>query len=140
MLKFFALFLPLALASTASYADNCDALREQIEGKIKAAGVASFTVVVVDSAANVSGKVVGTCGQGAKKMMYAQQSPAPSSAALAPRGAALAPSGAVATPSGTAPAAAMPASKLSPPAKKAAEAILTECKDGTVSVGGNCKK
>jgi Protein of unknown function (DUF1161) len=119
MSKLLALFAPLALACTASYADNCDTLREQIEGKIKAAGVASFTVVVVDSAANVPGKVVGTCGQGAKKIMYAQQSPAPSS---------------------TAPAAAAPASKLSPPAKKATDAILTECKDGTVSVGGSCKK
>ncbi len=119
MLKFFALFVLLALACTSSYADNCDALREQIEGKIKAAGVASFTVVVVDSAATAPGKVVGTCGKGAKKIMYTQQSAATSSAM---------------------PVTAASASKPHLPAKKPADAILTECKDGTVSVGGSCKK
>jgi hypothetical protein len=119
MLKFFALCIPLALVCTASYADNCDVLREQIEGKIKAAGVASFTVVVVDSAANASGKVVGSCANGAKKIMYAQQSVAPGSAMPA-----------------TAPSSAQPPL----PAKNPADAMLTECKDGTVSVGGSCKK
>jgi hypothetical protein len=118
MLKFTALMLPLALACTASYADNCDALREQIEAKIKAAGVASFTVVVVDSADSASGKVVGSCGKGAKKILYTQ--------------------GPVAT--GATPAPAQPAAKPTAPAKKAPEGILTECKDGTVSVGGGCKK
>jgi Protein of unknown function (DUF1161) len=119
MLKLLSLFVPLALACTASYADNCDSLREQIEGKIKAAGVASFAVVVADSAANVPGKVVGTCAKGAKKIMYTQQSAAPSSGTPAP---------------------ATAASKPHLPAKKPAEAILTECKDGSVSVGGSCKK
>jgi hypothetical protein len=119
MLKFIALMVPLALACTASYANNCEALREQIEGKIKAAGVASFTVVVVDNEASPSGKVVGTCAKGAKKIMYTQQSAAPSAAM---------------------PVTAASASKSSVPAKKAPGAILTECKDGTVSVGGSCKK
>jgi Protein of unknown function (DUF1161) len=119
MLKFFALGVPLALACTASYADNCDSLRAQIEGKIKAAGVASFSVAVADSAANVPGKVVGTCAKGAKKIMYTQQSAAPSS---------------------TMPAPAAAASKPPLPAKNPADAILTECKDGSVSVGGSCKK
>ena len=106
MLKLLALFAPLALACTASYADNCDTLRQQIEGKIKAAGVASFSVVVVDSAANVPGKIVGNCGKGARKIMYSQGGAATGAA----------------------------------PAKKTAEPILTECKYGTVSVGGSCKK
>lgn len=118
MLKLLALFAPLALACTASYADNCDTLREQIEGKIKAAGVASFTVVVVDSATNAPGKVVGNCGKGTKKIMYTQ--------------------GLVAT--DVTPAAAAAATQATAPAKKTAEPILTECKDGTVSVGGSCKK
>lgn len=118
MLKLFALFAPLALACTACYADNCDTLREQIEGKIKAAGVASFTVVVVDSAASAPGKVVGTCGKGSKKIIYTQ--------------------GGAAT--GAAPVAAATAKQATASAKKIAEPILTECKDGTVSVGGSCKK
>ncbi len=119
MLKFLALFFPLVLVCTASYADNCDTLREQIEGKIKAAGVVSLTVVVVDSAASAPGKVVGTCAKGVKKIIYSQQSAAPNSAP---------------------PVNAAPASKPALPAKKAATAILTECKDGSVSVGGSCKK
>jgi Protein of unknown function (DUF1161) len=119
MLKLLSLFVPLALTCTASYADNCDSLREQIEGKIKAAGVASFTLVVVDSAASAPGKVVGACAKGAKKIMYTQQSGATRSAT---------------------PATAASASKPPIPAKKAADAILTECKDGSVSVGGSCKK
>ncbi len=121
MLKFTAVMVPLALACTASYADNCDALREQIEGKIKAAGVASFTVVVVDSASSLPGKVVGNCAKGAKKILYTQ--------GLASGSAASAPA-TVAT----------PAAKPALPVKKATDGILTECKDGTVSVGGSCKK
>jgi Protein of unknown function (DUF1161) len=117
MLKFAAFFAPLVLACTASYADNCDALREQIDGKIQAAGVARFSVVVVDSDANASGKVVGSCAKGAKKILYTQ-------------GAANV--GAI--------AAASPAVKPEASAKKAVAAMLTECKDGTVSVGGSCKK
>jgi hypothetical protein len=74
---------------------------------------------VVDSAANAPGKVVGTCAKGAKKIMYTQQSAAPRSAV---------------------PAAASSATKPTLPAKKAADTILTECKDGSVSVGGSCKK
>jgi Protein of unknown function (DUF1161) len=122
MLKFLSLFVPLSLFCTASYADNCDALREQIEGKIKAAGVASFAVVVVDSAASAPGKIVGTCAKGGKKIMYTQQSAAPGSAMPATVSSALS------------------ASKPLLPATKAADAILTECKDGSVSVGGSCKK
>ncbi len=124
MLKFTPVFVSLALFSTASFANNCDTLREQIQGKITAAGVTSFSVVVVDSAASAPGKVVGTCDKGAKKIMYTQQGTAPN------RGA----------PAAAAPASKLPASTPPSPAKKGADAILTECKDGTVSVGGSCKK
>jgi hypothetical protein len=119
MLKSPALFVSIALASSASHADNCEPLRGQIEGKIKAAGVASFTVVVVDQAANAPGKVVGTCAKGAKNIVYAQKS-GPASVAAA-------------SPAPTAPKPALPV-------KKPADTILTECKDGSVSVGGSCKK
>jgi Protein of unknown function (DUF1161) len=118
MLKipFAAIFL--ALLCTASYADNCDDLRGQIESKIKAAGVTNFTVSVVDTAASAPGKVVGSCGKGSKKIMYVQ----------------------AATQGGGAASAAVPANKAPAPAKKSGDAILTECKDGTVSLGGSCKK
>jgi Protein of unknown function (DUF1161) len=110
----------LILACTASYANNCDDLKAQIEGKIKAAGVANFTVTVADTAANAAGKVVGSCDKGAKKIMYLQ-SPATSAA-----------------PASTASAS---SAKPKPPAKASGgNAILTECKDGSSSIGGTCKK
>lgn len=79
-------------------ADNCDAVREQIEGKIRAAGVAGFAVTVVDAAASAPGKVVGQCAQGRRKIVYQR------------------------------------ADAAAPPP------IVTECKDGSVPVDGNCKK
>jgi Protein of unknown function (DUF1161) len=118
MLKFSSFALSLALFCTASFADNCDDLRGQIESKIKAAGVTNFTVTVVDTAASAPGKVVGSCGKGAKKIVYLQ-TPATSGGAVS---------------------AAAQANKAAAPAKKSGDAILTECKDGTVSVGGSCKK
>jgi Protein of unknown function (DUF1161) len=102
-----ALLAALALVCTASHASTCDELRAQIEGKIKAAGVASFAVTVVDSAASAPGKVVGTCEKGAKKMLYVQSPASP------------------------------PVSKVK--AKTPDAAILTECKDGSTSIGGTCK-
>jgi Protein of unknown function (DUF1161) len=105
MFKLLVLTITLALACSASYASNCEALREQVESKIKAAGVASFTVTVVDSAANAAGKVVGSCDKGAKKIMYLQTKAAGGA-----------------------------------PAKPTGNTMLTECKDGSAPVGGNCKK
>jgi hypothetical protein len=118
MLKFSSIAISLALFCTASYADNCDDLRGQIESKIKAAGVTNFTVSVVDTAASAPGKVVGSCGKGTKKIVYLQ-APAASGGAVS---------------------AATQANKAAAPAKKSRDGILTECKDGTVSVGGSCKK
>jgi len=96
----------------ASRADNCEPIRAQIEAKIRAAGVVDFSVTAVDSAASAAGKVVGSCAGGAMKIMYARGD---ERSKVAPTD--------------------------MPPAKKGkGDAILTECKDGTVSVGGNCKK
>jgi Protein of unknown function (DUF1161) len=132
MLKFLPLAIPLALACTASYASNCEALRAQIEGKIKAAGVASFTVTVVDTTASAAGKVVGSCDKGAKKIIYVQN-PAPGGAmpAAAPQ---------ASTAKAPASAAKAPASMAKAPTQAKRDAILTECKDGSTSIGGSCKK
>ena len=96
--------MALALTGTAHGAENCEALRTQIEAKIAAAGVTRFTVVTVDANAEAAGQVVGSCDLGSKKIVY-QREGAPAAGA-APAG----------------------------------EEILTECKDGTVSVGGDCRK
>jgi Protein of unknown function (DUF1161) len=101
--------LPRLLAGAASAADNCDAIRAQIEARIQAAGVASFTLTTVDAAASGAGKLVGTCALGAKKILYLPATPAAGGTAK------------------------------TKPAKNKGEALLTECKDGSMSVGGDCK-
>ena len=103
---------PLWLAAAAS-AQTCEAIRERIDSKIRAAGVASFTLQIVDSAASAPGQVVGSCDRGSKKIVYAKGGGAASEGVRpAPR----------------------------PPARGKSEPILTECKDGTVSMGGDCRK
>ena len=102
----------LAAAPAWSQSDNCDELREQIEGKIRAAGVAAFSVTVADAAASAAGKVVGQCAQGRRKIVY-QRTDAADPAAP---------------------------DKTAVPARPASTPVLTECKDGSVRVGGDCRK
>jgi hypothetical protein len=90
-------------------ADTCDALKSQIESRIKASGVASFSLSVVAASAPAAGKVVGTCGLGARKIVYTQ------------------------------PVAATTMPSAPKPRKTADAAILTECKDGSMSLGATCK-
>jgi len=109
--------LTLALAgigATAGAASTCDALRATIDAKIRASGVAGYTLTTVEADAKADGKVVGTCEQGKKKIIYQRDAAAPS-----------------------ADAASRPAGSASRPRD---EPILTECKDGTVSRGGDCRK
>ncbi|MGO4395785.1 DUF1161 domain-containing protein [Variovorax sp. M-6] len=96
-------------AGAASAAENCEALRAQIEAKIAAAGVARFTVTTVDAAAPAEGQVVGSCELGSRKIVYQRD-----------RGA------------GFSPETAAP--------RRRGEPMLTECKDGSVSVGGDCPR
>ena len=108
-----ALSALLALFTTAgASASPCEALRAQIETRIRAAGVTVFTLEVVDAGHAVAGKVVGTCDQGSKKVVYEQGRSAERS----------------------------PPAAAKPPATPRSDAILTECKDGSVSVGGDCRK
>jgi len=113
-----ALWTPIgfALTGAAAAADGCDSLRDQIDAKIRNAGVEQFTLAVVDAAASAPGKVVGTCDRGAKKVVYLRGQ---SADALAPSAS---------------------AGGVKPAATPRPDAVVTECKDGTVSVGGNCGK
>lgn len=97
-----------ALVSTlpAAQAQTCETIRAQIDSKIRASGVANFSLTTVDTATKVNGKVVGSCDLGTKKIVYVlNDSPV--------------------RPAGT---------------KSRNEPMLTECKDGSVSLGGDCKK
>lgn len=98
--------LLLLSASSVAHAAGCDAIRAQIETKIRGSGVTSFALSVVEADAKASGKVVGTCELGTKKIVYT------TSATTTAR----------------------------PPSRQTEERILTECKDGSVSMGGDCKK
>jgi hypothetical protein len=102
----------LLLASGAGQASNCDSIRDQIDAKVRAAGVASFTLHIVDAASSAPGRNVGSCDRGSKKILY------------------------------TAPAAAEGASAASAPLRpnKRPDAVLTECKDGKVTLGGDCAR
>jgi len=104
--------LMLAFAGAAHGAEDCEALRTRIESKIAAAGVSRFAVTVVDAGATASGQVVGSCELGTKKVIY-ERDVGPAREAV-------------------------PSS--SPAGASRGEPMLTECKDGTVSVGGDCRK
>lgn len=83
-------------------AQTCEALRGQIDAKIRAGGVARFELEVVDAGATLPGRVVGRCDLGRRKIVYRPD--------------------------------AAPAVRPKP------APILTECKDGSVSLGGDCRK
>lgn len=106
--------LALAFAGTAHGAEDCEALRARIESKIATAGVSRFAVTVVDANANAtaSGQVVGSCELGTKKVIY-ERDVGPAREGV-------------------------PSS--SPAGASRSEPMLTECKDGTVSVRGDCRK
>lgn len=104
-MKLWLLPIAWAVASVASGAENCEALRAQIESKIATSGVTRFSVTAVDANATVPGQVVGRCELGSRKIVYQREA-------------------------GTV-AGAMPRPRSAP--------ILTECRDGSTSVGGNCK-
>lgn len=65
----FVLALLMLVSSPAMARKDCNELKSEIEAKIKARGVKSFTLEVVAGEAK-DGKVVGSCDGGAKKIVY----------------------------------------------------------------------
>jgi Protein of unknown function (DUF1161) len=112
-----AILLTLLLAGTASAASTCEELRTQIEAKIRANGVAGFSVSVVDAGASAPGRVVGSCDRGARKIVYVQHRPA-----------------------GAGPSGDAAQERPNAPGKREPAPMLTECADGTVKVNGDCRK
>ncbi|MDF3931701.1 DUF1161 domain-containing protein [Pseudomonas citronellolis] len=61
----------LAMAGSALAAGKpCEALKSEIDAKIKAKGASGYTLEVVDKGAG--GKVVGTCEGGSKEIVYSR--------------------------------------------------------------------
>lgn len=105
-----AVFALFAASACPALAATCDEIRASIEARIRANGVANFSVTAVDLAASAPGKQVGTCDLGRKKLMYLREAPSP--AASAPAGA----------------------------PRAGAAGVITECADGRVVKDGPCKK
>lgn len=106
----------LLLHAMPVWAITCEELRTEIEAKIRGASVSQFTVTVVDTSATSPGRVVGSCERGSKKLVYQQTDASPGNAAA----------------TRTPPATPRPARQEDP--------IPTECKDGSISMTGSCKK
>ena len=122
---FFAMLLAMG---GAAHADNWVPNRAKIETQIREAGVAVFTVTVMPQDAPASGEVVGSCDNGQQKIVYTR--------GVARRAPVSAPSTTAAVP--TRPQSLAPARRAQRPTPEAE--IITECKDGTVSVGGRCAR
>ena len=90
---------------------DCEQLRSEVVRRYEAGGIVSPDVQLLPSSAATSGKVVGSCELGSRKLVYlgGKGTVSPASA----------PAGAKASGAGA--------------------PVLTECKDGTVSIGGSCK-
>lgn len=112
----------LMLAGAAQAQGNCESIRAGIEAKIRAAGVADVSVVTVDAASSAPGREVGRCERGSRKILYQR-----SAAGAAPTTA-------------VTPPAAQPAVKPAVKPAAAAAPVITECKDGRVTVGGDCRR
>jgi hypothetical protein len=61
----------LSIAGTTFAAGkSCDDVKADIDAKIKAKGVSSYTLEAVDKGSVADGKVVGTCEGGSKEIVY----------------------------------------------------------------------
>jgi len=69
-MKVLPIVVVLMLASSPALArKSCDELKGEIDAKIKAKGVTSYTLEVVTGEVK-DGKVVGSCDGGTKKIVY----------------------------------------------------------------------
>ena len=109
--------LAALLHALPGVAASCEDLRTEVESKIRRTGVAQFTVSIVATDASAPGRVVGTCDRGSKKLLYLQANTLAAGEKTQQE----------------------TSSAVNRPAKKN-EPILTECKDGSVSMNSDCKK
>ncbi|HTE40616.1 MAG TPA: DUF1161 domain-containing protein [Steroidobacteraceae bacterium] len=69
-MKMLMWLIALCAASFAVSAKDCEAVKAEVDTKIKANGVANYTLEILDTAVATDGKVVGTCDGGVKKVVY----------------------------------------------------------------------
>ena len=115
MLKYLLLAAVVGPLGASAQGLSCESLRGEIEAKYRTGGIDPPVLTVVDATAAASrGRVVGTCERGSRKIIY--------------------------TPTGSESSASLLGKVLNtiPPSPRKPEPIVTECKDGSVSVGGTC--
>lgn len=69
-MKKIILIAGLLLVSAAAQASNCEEIKGQIADKITANGVANFTLTIVDKGNVTDQKVVGSCDNSRKEIVY----------------------------------------------------------------------
>ena len=83
-MKIWLSFAAVLLVPACGYAQGpkaCEELKAEIGAKLDAKGVKDYTLEIVAKDAEAEGKVVGTCGGGAKKIVYRKGAAADKSAA-----------------------------------------------------------
>ena len=108
---------PAPAPSASSAPVTCETLMVDIDAKIRASGATNFLLEAVDVEALSNGRVVGSCGQGRKKIIY---TPGPGGGGGAGGGTGL-------TTTGTLGA---PVVRPAPPPRPPMPAVLTECTPG----------
>jgi hypothetical protein len=72
-MKIVASFVVLLVASVLAYAEGpkpCEELKSEIAAKLDAKNVKGYTLEIVAKDKDAEGKVVGSCENGTKKIMY----------------------------------------------------------------------
>lgn len=68
------ILLFVSVPARAQGAKPCEELKDEITQKLDAKGAKGYTLEIVDKDKDAEGKQVGTCGGGAKKIMYKKSS------------------------------------------------------------------
>jgi len=126
MLKAALISMAFGLAASAAVGQTCESIQSAIEQKIRATGTVDFNLTTVPVESTAPGKLVGSCDRGAKKVLYTRAGPPAAVASVATAASAVAAGPLAKPPNRPKPAAPAP--------------MLTECKDGSMSLGGDCKK
>lgn len=100
--------------------DNCAAIVARIDAKLRAGGVVNYTLGTAELDAVVTERVIGSCGNGRRKIVYASVGPqAPGAAAVV-----------TSTVPGASDGRAGRVHTSTPARPPAPDAILTECREG----------
>ena len=73
MKKIICVLCILSITLPALAKKSCDELKSEIEEKMKAKGVVSFTLAITNNADVKDSKVVGSCNGGSQKITYTRK-------------------------------------------------------------------